>query len=302
MAVGDSFQPPWPLVEIAIEAKHRADRDNLGLALRTLAAEDPSFRASTDGESGQTIIKGVDERHLDGKVDILRRLHDIDVSVGTPQVAYRETLMHRVEQDHTHKRQSGGIGQFARVKIVVEPNETDAGNIFESKIVGGAVPEDYAAGVEVGIDDVMRSGILAGFPLVDVRVTLIDSAYHDVDSSAETFTMASRTAFREALQRGGLVLLEPIMMIELVTPENYVGPIIADLEARRCAAIERGRRGRDAHITTLAPLACMLGYASPLRSLSQGRATFTMRFALYRPVPSKDGGRPPPAAAAVLRA
>ena len=229
---------PEPVIEIAIEPKSKADQEKLGLALAKLAAEDPSFRVSTDQESGQTILKGMGELHLDIKVDILRRTYKVDANIGAPQVAYREKLTRRIEKDYTHKKQTGGTGQFARVKIIFEPNEAGAGSAFESKIVGGAVPKEYIPGVEKGINSVMGSGVLAGFPVVDVKATLIDGAFHDVDSSVLAFEIASRAAFREALREGASVLLEPVMKVEVTTPEDYTGFVMGDLlaVAARCRA------------------------------------------------------------------
>ena len=214
---------PEPVIEIAIEPKTKSDQEKLGVALAKLAAEDPSFRVSTDQESGQTILKGMGELHLDIKVDILRRTYKVDANIGAPQVAYREKLTKRIEKDYTHKKQTGGTGQFARVKIVFEPAEPGAGSSFESKVIGGAVPKEYIPGVDKGINSVMGSGVLAGFPVVDVKATLIDGAYHDVDSSVLAFEIASRAAFREALREGGSVLLEPVMKVEVTTPEDYTG-------------------------------------------------------------------------------
>ena len=277
---------PEPVIEIAIEPKSKADQEKLGIALSKLAAEDPSFRVSTDTESGQTILKGMGELHLDIKVDILRRTYKVDANVGAPQVAYRETLTKKAEIDYTHKKQSGGSGQFARVKIVAYPNEVGKGYEFESKIVGGSVPKEYIPGVEKGLESVMNSGPLAGFPVVDVKVELIDGAYHDVDSSALAFEIASRAAFREALQKGGAVLLEPIMKVEVVTPEDYTGSVIGDLTGRRGQVQGQDMRGNAIVINAMVPLANMFGYVNTLRSMSQGRATFTMQFDHYEQVPS----------------
>jgi len=277
---------PEPVIEIAIEPKSKADQEKLGLALAKLAAEDPSFRVSTDQESGQTILKGMGELHLDIKVDILRRTYKVDANIGAPQVAYRETLTKKFEIDYTHKKQTGGTGQFARVKFVVEPNEVGKGYEFESKIVGGAVPKEYIPGVEKGLESVMNSGPLAGFPVVDVKVQLIDGAYHDVDSSALAFEIASRAAFREALQKGGAVLLEPIMKVEVVTPEDYTGSVIGDLTGRRGQIQGQDMRGNAIVINAMVPLANMFGYVNTLRSFSQGRANFTMQFDHYEQVPS----------------
>jgi elongation factor G len=277
---------PEPVIEIAIEPKSKADQEKLGLALSKLAAEDPSFRVSTDQESGQTILKGMGELHLDIKVDILRRTYKVDANIGAPQVAYRETITKKYEIDYTHKKQTGGTGQFARVKFIVEPNEVGKGYEFESKIVGGAVPKEYIPGVEKGLNSVVNSGPLAGFPVVDVKVELIDGAYHDVDSSALAFEIASRAAFREALQKGGAVLLEPIMKVECVTPEDYTGSVIGDLTGRRGQVQGQDMRGNAIVINAMVPLANMFGYVNTLRSMSQGRATFTMQFDHYEQVPS----------------
>ena len=276
---------PEPVIEIAIEPKSKADQEKLGIALSKLAAEDPSFRVSTDQESGQTILKGMGELHLDIKVDILRRTYKVDANIGAPQVAYRETLTRKTEIDYTHKKQTGGTGQFARVKIIAEPNEAGKGFQFESKIVGGAVPKEYIPGVEKGLDSVMNSGPLAGFPVVDVKVQLVDGAYHDVDSSALAFEIASRAAFREAMQKGGAVLLEPIMKVEVVTPEDYTGSVIGDLTGRRGQIQGQDMRGNAIVINAMVPLANMFGYVNTLRSFSQGRANFTMQFDHYEQVP-----------------
>ncbi|GGH25486.1 elongation factor G [Alsobacter metallidurans] len=277
---------PAPVIEMAIEPKSKADQEKLGVALAKLVAEDPSFRVSTDFESGQTILKGMGELHLDIKVDILRRTYKVDANVGAPQVAYRETLSKKYEIDYTHKKQTGGTGQFARVKFVVQPNEVGKGFEFVSKIVGGAVPKEYLPGVEKGLDSVMNSGPLAGFPVVDVKVELVDGAYHDVDSSALAFEIASRAAFREALQKGGPVLLEPIMKVEVVTPEDYTGSVIGDLTGRRGQIQGQDMRGNAVVINAMVPLANMFQYVNTLRSMSQGRASYTMQFDHYEQVPS----------------
>ena len=277
---------PEPVIEIAIEPKSKADQEKLGVALAKLVAEDPSFRVSTDFESGQTILKGMGELHLDIKVDILRRTYKVDANIGAPQGAYRETLTRTTEIDYTHKKQTGGTGQFARVKFNVEPNEAGKGFEFVSKIVGGAVPKEYIPGVEKGLNSVMNSGPLAGFPVVDVRVELIDGAYHDVDSSALAFEIASRAAFREALQKGGAVLLEPIMKVEVVTPEDYTGSVIGDLTGRRGQIQGQDMRGNAIVVNAMVPLASMFSYVNTLRSFSQGRANFTMQFDHYEQVPT----------------
>jgi elongation factor G len=277
---------PEPVIEIAIEPKTKADQEKLGIALSKLAAEDPSFRVSTDAESGQTILKGMGELHLDIKVDILKRTYKVEANIGAPQVAYRETLTKPVDIDYTHKKQTGGTGQFARVKLHVEPNEPGGGFAFESKIVGGAVPKEYIPGVEKGIQSVMGAGTVAGFPVVDVKVSLLDGAFHEVDSSVLAFEIASRAAFREALQKGGAVLLEPIMKVEVVTPEDYTGSVIGDLNSRRGQIQGQDMRGNANVVNAMVPLANMFGYINTLRSFSQGRANYSMEFDHYEQVPS----------------
>jgi elongation factor G len=281
----EKMEFPEPVIEIAIEPKSKADQERLGVALSKLAAEDPSFRVSTDQESGQTILKGMGELHLDIKVDILRRTYKVDANVGAPQVAYREKITKRTEIDYTHKKQTGGSGQFARVKIVVEPAEPGSGFSFDSKIIGGSVPKEYIPGVEKGLESVIGSGVLAGFPVVDLKVELVDGAYHEVDSSALAFEIASRAALREALQKGGSVLLEPVMKVEVVTPEDYTGSVIGDLNSRRGQIQGQDMRGNANVINAMVPLANMFGYVNSLRSMSQGRATFTMQFDHYEQVP-----------------
>ncbi len=277
---------PEPVIEIAIEPKSKADQEKLGVALAKLAAEDPSFRVSTDQESGQTILKGMGELHLDIKVDILKRTYKVDANIGAPQVAYREKISKPATVDYTHKKQSGGSGQFARVKIELEPNEPGAGFVFENEIVGGAVPKEYIPGVEKGLESVLGAGVLAGFPVVDLKVRLVDGAYHDVDSSALAFEIAARAALREGLQKGGSVLLEPIMKVEVVTPEDYTGSVIGDLNSRRGQIQGQDMRGNANVINAMVPLANMFGYVNNLRSFSQGRATFTMQFDHYEQVPN----------------
>src|ERR1700682_999473 len=271
---------------MAIEPKTKADQKKLVVALAKLAAEDPSFRVSTDLESGQTILKGVSELHLDAKLDVLRSTYNIDARVGAPQVAFRERVTKRAEVDYTHKKQTGGTGQFARVKFIVEPNEPGKGFEFESKVVGGSVPKEYIPGVEKGLNSVLGSGVVAGFPVVDVKVTLIDGAYHDADASALAFEIASRAAFREALQKGKSVLLEPIMKVEAVTPEDYAGSVIGDLNSRRGQIQGQDMRGNAIVINAMVPLMNMFGYVNNLRSMSQGRATFTMQFDHYAEAPA----------------
>src|SRR6516162_4281932 len=282
----EKMEFPEPVIEIAIEPKSKADQEKLGVALAKLAAEDPSFRVSTDQESGQTILKGMGELHLDIKVDILKRTYKVDANIGAPQVAYREKLTKRVEIPYTHKKQTGGSGQFARVVMVFEPAEAGTGSSFESKIVGGAVPKEYIPGVEKGFNSVLGSGVLAGFPIVDVKSTLIDGAYHDVDSSALAFEIASRAAFREGLQKGGSVLLEPIMKVEVVTPEEHTGFVMGDLLSRRGHVQGQDMRANAAVINAMVPLSNMFGYVNQLRSGTQGRANFTMQFDHYEQVPA----------------
>jgi elongation factor G len=282
----EKMEFPDPVIEIAIEPKSKADQEKLGVALAKLAAEDPSFRVSTDQESGQTILKGMGELHLDIKVDILRRTYKVDANIGAPQVAYRERITKPTTVDYTHKKQTGGTGQFARVKINAAPNEPGKGFEFQSKIIGGNVPKEYIPGVEKGLNSVLGAGILAGFPVVDLKVELIDGAYHEVDSSALAFEIASRAALREALQKGGSVLLEPIMKVEVVTPEDYTGSVIGDLNSRRGQIQGQDMRGNANVVNAMVPLANMFGYVNTLRSMSQGRATFTMQFDHYAQVPS----------------
>ncbi|MEE4237034.1 MAG: elongation factor G [Anderseniella sp.] len=281
----EKMEFPEPVIEMAVEPKTKADQEKMGVALAKLAAEDPSFYVSTDEESGQTIIKGMGELHLDIKVDILRRQHKIEVNVGAPQVAYRETITKSTEIDYTHKKQTGGTGQFARVKFIVEPGEENSGLVFESKVVGGSVPKEYLPGVEKGLNSVMTSGNIIGFPMVDVKVTLIDGAYHEVDSSAIAFEIAGRAALREAIQKAGPVLLEPIMKVEVVTPEEYLGGIIGDLNSRRGQIAGTSSRGNAQVVNAMVPLANMFGYVNNLRSMSQGRAAYTMLFDHYSEVP-----------------
>ncbi len=277
---------PEPVIQIAIEPKTKADQEKMGLALNRLAAEDPSFRVRTDEESGQTIIAGMGELHLDIIVDRMRREFKVEANVGAPQVAYRETITRRHEQDYTHKKQTGGSGQFARVKIVFEPNEAGEDFLFESKVVGGSVPKEYVPGVEKGIDSVMSSGPFAGFPMIGVKATLVDGAYHDVDSSVLAFEIAGRACFREAAGKLGVQLLEPIMKVEVVTPEDYVGDVIGDLNSRRGQIQGTEARGVATVVNAMVPLANMFKYVDNLRSMSQGRAQYTMQFDHYEPVPT----------------
>jgi len=282
----EKMEFPEPVIEIAIEPKSKADQEKLGVALAKLVAEDPSFRVTTDQESGQTILKGMGELHLDIKVDILKRTYKVEANIGAPQVAYREKLSKSVIVDHTHKKQTGGSGQFARVKIIAAPLPPAAGFEFVNEVVGGTVPKEYTPGVEKGLESVLGSGVLAGFPVVDLKVTLVDGAYHDVDSSALAFEICARAALREALQKGSPVLLEPVMKVEVVTPEEYTGSVIGDLNSRRGQIQGQDMRGNANVVNAMVPLANMFGYVSNLRSMSQGRATFTMQFDHYEQVPS----------------
>ena len=283
----EKMEFPEPVIEMAVEAATKSEQEKLSMALQKLASEDPSFRVSTDQESGQTIIKGMGELHLDIKIDILRRApHNIKVNVGAPQVAYRETIRKATEIDYTHKKQTGGTGQFAKVKFVVEPNEVGKGFQFENKIIGGVVPKEYIPGVEKGLNSVMTSGPLAGFPVVDVKVTLVDGAYHEVDSSAIAFEIASRAALREAIEKASPALLEPVMKVEIVSPEEYVGSVIGDVNSRRGQIQGQDMRGNANVITAFVPLANMFGYVNQLRSMSQGRASYTMQFDHYEQVPA----------------
>ena len=276
---------PNPVIEMKIEPKTKADQEKMSMALSTMALEDPSFRVSVDQESGETILKGMGELHLDIKVDILKRTYGVEANVGAPQVAYRETLVRPTEVDYTHKKQTGGTGQFARVKLRIEPNETGMGNEFESEVVGGTVPKEYIPGVEKGINSVWDSGVLIGFPMVDTKVTLYDGAYHEVDSSAIAFEIAGRSAMREGCDKAGVKLLEPIMDVEVVTPEAFVGGVIGDINSRRGQIRSQEMRGNANVIRAFVPLANMFGYVSQLRSMSQGRASYTMQFGHYADVP-----------------
>ncbi len=277
---------PQPVIEIAVEPRTKNDQERLSQGLQRLAAEDPSFRVETDRESGQTIMKGMGELHLDILVDRLRREFRVEANVGAPQVAYRETVSRAAEIDYIHKKQTGGAGQFARVKLEIIPAEPGEGYAFESAVVGGSVPKEYIPGVEKGIESIMGSGPLAGFPVIDFRVRLVDGASHDVDSSVMAFEIAARLAMREGLRKAGARLLEPIMRVEVVTPREYTGGIIGDLTSRRGQVRGQEPRGNAAAIDALVPLANMFGYINNLRSISSGRANFTMQFDHYETVPT----------------
>ncbi len=276
---------PDPVIEIAVEPKTKVDQEKMSAGLVRLAAEDPSFRVETDFESGQTIMKGMGELHLDILVDRLKREFKVEANIGAPQVAYRETVSHEAEITYTHKKQSGGSGQFAEVKMIISPTEPGEGYSFESRIVGGSIPKEYIPGVQKGIESVMDSGPLAGFPVIDFKVALIDGKYHDVDSSVMAFEIAGRMAMREGLRKAGAKMLEPIMKVEVVTPEEYTGGIIGDLTSRRGMVQGQDTRGNAIAIDANVPLANMFGYINTLRSMSSGRANFTMQFSHYDVVP-----------------
>jgi len=282
----EKMEFPDPVIEMAIEPKSKADQDRMTNALLRLAQEDPSFRLAVNHETGQTVIKGMGELHLEIKVDILRRApYNCEVIVGDPQVAYRETITKKGVVDYTHKKQSGGSGQFARITLEFEPQEAGMGYAFESKVVGGAVPKEYIPGVEKGLLASCDNGVVAGFPTIDFKVTLTDGAYHDVDSSALAFEIAARAAFKEGIQKSGPVLLEPIMKVEVVTPEAHMGDVIGDLNSRRGQISGMDTRGNASVVNAMVPLATMFGYVNRLRSMTQGRALFTMEFDHYEQVP-----------------
>jgi len=276
---------PDPVIEIAVEPKTKADQEKMGEALARLAKEDPSFRVSSDNESGQTIIKGMGELHLDILVDRMKREFKVEANIGAPQVAYRETIQGTATVDYTHKKQSGGAGQFAKVKLSVEPLAPGKGREIENIVKGGAIPKEFIPGVEKGIEGVADSGILAGFPMLDYKVTIIDGLHHDVDSSVLAFEIAGRMGFKEACTKAGLKLLEPIMKVEVVTPEDHMGDVIGDLNSRRGQIGSTDKRGNATVINAMVPLANMFGYVNNLRSMTQGRAQYTMTFDHYEKVP-----------------
>ena len=277
---------PDPVIEVAVEPKTKADHEKMGQALARLAQEDPSFRVNTDEESGQTIIKGMGELHLEILVDRMRREFKVEANVGAPQVAYRETISKKIDVDYSHKKQSGGAGQFARVKITFEPGEPGSGYEFINKIKGGNIPTEYIPGLQKGLISQQQSGVMAGFPCIDFKATLTDGAYHDVDSSALAFEIAARAAFREGIAKASPVLLEPMMKVEVITPEEYMGDVIGDLNSRRGQVQEMTTRGNANVINGMVPLANMFGYVNNLRSLTQGRANYSMQFDHYEQVPS----------------
>jgi elongation factor G len=276
---------PDPVIEQAIEPKTKADQEKMGLALQRLMQEDPSFRVQTDPESGQTIMRGMGELHLEIKVDILKRTYKVDANIGAPQVAYRETLSKAVTIDYTHKKQTGGAGQFARVKLEFKPLPPGSGFVFENEVVGGSVPKEFIPSVEKGLKAQKESGLLAGFPVIDFQADLIDGAFHEVDSNALTFEIAARAAFRELADKRAVKLLEPIMKVEVVTPDEFLGGVIGDLNSRRGQVQGTDSRGNAQVVTAMVPLANMFGYISVLRSQTQGRAQYTMQFDHYEQVP-----------------
>jgi elongation factor G len=276
---------PEPVIEVAVEPKSKADQERMSTALQRLAQEDPSFRVTVDHESGQTVIKGMGELHLEILVDRMKREFKVEANVGAPQVAYRETITRKAEIDYTHKKQTGGSGQFARIKLVFEPQKPGEGFLFENKIIGGSVPKEYIPGVSKGLESSKETGVIAGFPVIDFKVSLTDGAYHDVDSSVLAFEIAARAAFKEGISKAGPALLEPIMDVEVVTPEDYLGDVIGDLNSRRGQITGMDQRGNARVVEAMVPLANMFGYVNTLRSMSQGRAQYTMQFHHYEPVP-----------------
>src|SRR5471032_2911905 len=281
----EKMEFPDPVIEVAIEPKTKADQEKMGMALVRLAQEDPSFRVSTDQESGQTILKGMGELHLEIKVDILKRTYKVEANVGAPQVAYRETLSRPISIKYTHKKQTGGSGQFAEVSIDFEPLPPGSGFVFENDVVGGSIPKEFIPAVEKGLKAQKESGLLAGFPVIDFKATLVDGKYHEVDSNALTFDIAARAAFRELKARHAVKLLEPIMKVEVVTPDEFTGGVIGDLLGRRGQVQGQDSRGNAAVINAMVPLANMFGYINQLRSQTQGRAQYSMEFAHYSQVP-----------------
>ncbi|MPT47726.1 MAG: elongation factor G [Sphingobium sp.] len=276
---------PEPVIELSVEPKTKADQEKMGIALNRLAAEDPSFRVSTDHESGQTIIKGMGELHLDILVDRMKREFKVEANVGAPQVAYRESLAKPVDVDYTHKKQSGGSGQFGRVKVSVTPGERGSGITFTDEVKGGNIPKEYIPAIEKGMRETAETGSLIGFPIIDFDIRLTDGAYHDVDSSALAFEIAGRGAMREVAQKAGIKLLEPVMKVEVVTPEEYLGDVIGDLNSRRGQIQGTDSRGNAQVVEAMVPLASMFGYVNQLRSFTQGRAQYSMQFSHYDEVP-----------------
>jgi elongation factor G len=276
---------PDPVISVAVAPKDKAASEKMGVALGKMIAEDPSFRVETDEDSGETILKGMGELHLDIKVDILKRTHGVEVTVGKPQVAYRETITQRTEDSYTHKKQTGGSGQFAKIDYVIEPGEAGSGYEFESKVTGGNVPREFWPAVEKGFKDSMDRGVLAGYPCLDFKVTLMDGSYHPVDSSAVAYEIAAKSAYRQSMPKAGPQLMEPIMKVDVFTPEDHVGDVIGDLNRRRgmIKAQEAGPTG--VRIKAEAPLSEMFGYIGDLRTMTSGRGQFSMEFSHYMPCP-----------------
>jgi elongation factor G len=285
LVILERMEFPAPVIEVAVEPKTAADQEKMSMALARLAAEDPSLHVSTNEESGQTVLKGMGELHLEIIIDRMRREFKVEANIGAPQVAYRETITKKAEVDYTHKKQTGGAGQFARVKIIFEPQEPGLGFVFESKIVGGSVPREYIPGVEKGLTGIKETGVIAGFPMIDFKATLIDGAYHDVDSSVMAFEVAAKAAFREGIAKANPRLLEPIMKVEVVTPDEYMGDIIGDINSRRGQISGMEPRGNAQVINATVPLSEMFGYVNTLRSMSQGRSQYSMIFSHYDQVP-----------------
>ena len=276
---------PEPVIELSVEPKTKADQEKMGVALNRLAREDPSFRVTSDAESGQTIIKGMGELHLEILVDRMKREFKVEANVGAPQVAYREYLKKPVDIDYTHKKQSGGTGQFGRVKVKLTPGERGSGFVFKDEIKGGNIPKEYIPAIEKGFRETAETGSLVGFPIIDFEVLLYDGAYHDVDSSALAFEICARGAMREAAQKSGITLLEPVMKVEVVTPEDYLGDVIGDMNSRRGQIQGTDTRGNAQTVEAMVPLANMFGYVNALRSFTQGRAQYSMQFSHYDEVP-----------------
>ncbi len=279
---------PDPVISVAVEPKTKADQEKMGIALNRLSAEDPSFRVQSDEESGQTVISGMGELHLDILVDRMKREFAVEANVGAPQVAYRESIAREVEIDYTHKKQSGGSGQFGRIKFIITPGERGTGIVFHDEIKGGNIPKEYIPGVEKGIRDIAATGALIGFPIIDFSIRLIDGAYHDVDSSVMAFEIAGRAGMREAARQAGIKILEPMMDVEVVTPDDYMGDVIGDISSRRGQIAGSETRGPNTVISAKVPLANMFGYVNQLRSFSQGRATYSMQFDHYAEVPQSE--------------
>jgi elongation factor G len=281
----ESMTFPEPVIEVAIEPKTKADQEKLGVAIQKLAEEDPTFRTEQNQETGQTVIKGMGELHLDILVDRMKREFKVEANVGAPQVAYRESLARPVELTYTHKKQSGGSGQFGEVKVALEPGERGSGIDFLDEIKGGNVPKEYIPSVEKGMRETAETGELIGFPIIDFKIRLLDGKYHEVDSSALAFEITGRGAMREAAKKAGIKLLEPIMKVEVVTPEDYLGDVIGDLNSRRGQIQGTDTRGNAQAIEATVPLANMFGYVNQLRGFTQGRAQYTMQFSHYEEVP-----------------